>query len=147
MATGRLTEKDIRMFLLDKPELNPLLRGLKWGSEEIEAAMIMTVSYFNETPPPTGQSYTVETFPFSYAYLIGVSGHLLRSASINDAVNNLNYSLDGVQVNDKDKAEIFARLGQQYWEEYKQMVVNIKTTQNVAAAYGNMNSEFRAIGY
>lgn len=142
MATGRLTEKDIRLFLMDRPELNSLLRGVRWSPEEIESALTYCVGYFNESSPSTGHSYTIESFPFQFAWLTGTAGHLLRSAAINEVSNNISYQLDGVQVNDKDKGELFARMGQQYWDEFKLMSSNIKMQQNVAAAYSGISSEF-----
>lgn len=146
MATGILTEKDVRLFLMDKPELNPLLRGVRWTPEEIEAAMFYAVSFFNESMPAT-VAYTIESFPFKFALLSGTVGHLLRSAAINEASNNITYSLDGVQVNDKDKAAIFTQMGNQYWDEFKLAVKEIKISQNVSAAFGSRGSEFMRIAY
>jgi hypothetical protein len=140
MSTARLTEKDVRMFCMDKPELNPLLRGVRWSPEEIDGAIVHAISYFNETPPFV-ESWTAETFPWRFTLLLGVAGHLLRSASINQASNNLTYSLDSVSVNDMDKSDIFLRLGNGYWEEFKAMVQNIKVAKNISAAFGSVHSE------
>jgi hypothetical protein len=142
MATASITEKDIRVFLMDKPELNPLLRGVRWSPEEIEAALVHCVSCANEMAPPTAV-YTVETFPLRYNLMIGCAGHLLKSASINEANNNLSYQLDGVTVNDKDKSQVFAQLGQQFWDEFKLSVKEMKMAQNLSAAFGGFGSEFR----
>lgn len=127
---------------MDKPELNSLLRGVRWSPEEIESALTFCVGYFNESSPSTGSSYTIENFPFQFAWLTGTTGHLLKSASINESSNNITYALDGVQVNDRDKGELFARMGQQYWDEFKLMTANIKMQQNVSAAYGSNRSEW-----
>ena len=144
MSTARVTEKDVRLFMMDKPELNPLLRGVRWSPEDIDSAIVYTVSFYNEFPPLIG-GYTVETFPFRHTLLMGVAGHLLRSAAINQASNNLTYSVDGVNVNDNDKAEIFARLGQQYWEDFKTQVANIKVAQNLSSAFGSSPSELMRV--
>jgi hypothetical protein len=130
------------MFMMDKPELNPLLRGARWSPEEIAHAITMVVSYYNETPPQV-DTYTVESFPYRYNLLLGVAGYLLRSASINEANNNLTYNLDNVALNDKDKAEIFQKLGTQYWQEFQQKIQDIKVSKNVSAAFGNFGSEYR----
>ena len=145
MATPKITEKDIRIFMMDKPELNPLLRGVRWSPEEIDAALVHTVSMFNESPPNTGTYYTIEGFPWRYTLLLGAAGHLLRSASINEASNNLAYQLDGVSVNDKDKAEIFLKLGNQYWQEFKDQVTALKVQENLSMAFGSMESEHRIL--
>ena len=144
MATARITEKDVRMFMMDKPELNPLLRGVRWSPEEIDAAVVHAVSFYNESPPLI-DSFTVETFPWRYTLLLGVVGHLLRSASINEASNNIAYSLDNVSVNDKDKADIFLRMGNGYWDEFKSSVMNIKVSKNISLAFGDIPSEYQRI--
>lgn len=138
---GIITEKQIRNWIMDKPELNPLIRGVRFSDEDIDEAIVMAIAYFNETNPPTGVSYKVETFPFRYCLMCGVVGHLLRGSAVNEASNNLTYSLDGVQVNDKDKGEIFAKLGQQFWDEFKERVQTIKVNQNVSQAFGSASSE------
>ncbi len=140
MSAGKITEKDIRLFMMDKPELNTLIRGVRWSPEEIDAAIAYAVSYYNESPPFIG-GYTVETFPWKHTLLLGTAGHLLRSASINEASNNLAYSADNITVNDKDKADIFLRLGTQYWDEFKTNIQNMKVAQNIASCYGSSVSE------
>ena len=142
MAASPLTEQDIRIFLMDRKELNPLLRGVRWNSEDIDQAVRRVVDYFNETPPYS-MTVSANGFPYRYTLLVGVAGHLLRSASINEASNQLNYSADGVSVQDKDKAEIFMRVGNMYWEEFKDKTANIKVTQNLSNAFGATPSELQ----
>jgi len=132
---------------MDKPELNPLIRGVRFSDEDIDHATTMAIAYFNEANPPTGIEYKVEDFPFKYALLCGVVGHLLRGAAVNEASNNLDYSLDGVSVNDKNKAEIFSRLGAQYWEEFKERTQSLKVNINVGQAFGSSRSEFANARY
>lgn len=143
MATPIITAKDIRVFLMDKPELNPLLMGVKWTDEEIDQACTHVVDHFNVMIPQTGNNYTVENFPSRYLLLIGVAGHLLRSAAINDSINQFDYAVEGVTVQDKNKAELFIRLGNLYWEEYKKMGQDLKIAQNVNMLYGDYGSEYR----
>jgi hypothetical protein len=73
---------------------------------------------------------------------MGAAGYLLRSAAINEASNQLSYASDGVQVNDKDKAQIFLTIGGNLWEEFKQMATNIRININVAQVYGTKHSEY-----
>lgn len=127
---------------MDKPELNPLLRGVRWSPEEIDHAIIMTIGYFNETPPQVG-TFTAESFPYPFTLLLGVAGYLLKSAAINEASNNLQYSLDSVAVNDKDKSDIFLKLGTQYWTEFQTLSQNQKVSLNVSSAFGSVTSEYR----
>ena len=140
MAATKLTEQDIRIFLMDKKELNPLLRGVRWSTEDIDQAISRCVDYYNETPPIL-DSFIPANFPFRYILLMGVSGHLLKSASINEANNQLNYSADGVTVQDKDKAEIFAKLGSIMWDEFKTKVLDRKIALNLSQAFDLIPSE------
>jgi hypothetical protein len=140
MANTKLTENDVRLFLMDRKELNPLLRGVRWSTEDIDSAINRSIDYFNETPPFIG-SLSSLNFPYKYTLLVGVAGHLLRSASINEASNQLQYAADGITVQDKDKAEIFAKIGGLLWDEFKEKVTNIKVAQNISQAFGSSSSE------
>jgi hypothetical protein len=142
MAAPILTSEEIRLFLLDRAELNPLLLGIRFSTEMIEQAMLNTVDYFNLLPPPIGLMYTLENFPFRSLLLMGTAGYLLRSAALNEASNQLTYSADGVQVSDKDKAQIFTSLGSSLWEEFKQLASNIRISHNIAQVYGVKHSEY-----
>lgn len=142
MAAPIITDKDVRTFLMDKPELNPLLGGVRWTPEDIDHAAVNAIDYFNSSPPYTGSSYTVETFPFRYLLLTGITGHLLRGASVNEASNQFNYAVDGVQVQDKDKAQLFMQMGNQFWAEFQDQCKMLKLNQAAALIYGSVGSEY-----
>lgn len=140
MAIAKLTESEIRLFLQDKKELNPLLRGIRFSAEDIDSAINRCVDFYNESAPFT-DTLTPSSFPYRYSLLMGVSGYLLKSASINEAGNELSYSADGISIQDKDKAEIFAKLGAQFWDEFKDKITNIKVCKNLGQAFGSDSSE------
>ena len=140
MATPKITDQQIRVFLMDKKELNPLLRGVRWDDNDINEAINMVVDCYNSTPPFINP-LTPASFPYRYLLLIGVSGHLLKSAAVNQANNELTYSANNVSVDDMNKAEVFGRLGMMYWAEFKEMTSNIKIAQNISAAFGSDTSE------
>jgi hypothetical protein len=142
MAQPIVTPEEIRMFLLDRAELNPLLLGVRFTAEMIEQAIINTIDYFNLMNPPIYHMYTVEDFPYRGLLLLGGAGYLLRSAAINEASNQLSYASDGVQINDKDKAQIFLSLGNNLWEEFKQLAQNIRININIGQVYGTKHSEY-----
>ncbi len=143
MATPTITEKELRIFAMDKPELNTLIDGVKFGPEEIEQAQIFVVDYFNLLPPPLGNAYTVENFPSRALMLIGVWGHLLRGASIGETQNELTYSADGVQIDDRSHGQAFMNLGNQFWQEFIEMSKQVKITRNIHKAFGGHGSEYR----
>ncbi len=142
MSAPILTGEEVRLFLQDREELNPLLLGIRFTPEMIEQAMINTVDYYNLMNPPTGIMYTIETFPYRALLLLGTASYLLRSGAINEAANSLSYAADGIQVNDKDKAQIFMSLAQNLQQDFKELGQQIKMNQNIAQIYGVKHSEY-----
>jgi len=142
MSAAILTEEDVRLFISDYSQDNPLLQGVRWDAKRIDKAMVMAVDEYNITQPPIGLSYTIESFPNRVVLLKGTVGYLLRGAAINEASNNFSYSAEGVSVNDKDKAGIFMQLGKDLWEEFRENCRSIKLTQNVNQVWGYIPSEY-----
>lgn len=142
MATAIITPEEVRLFLQDRAELNTLTLGIRFTPEMIEQAMINTVDYFNLMNPPTGDMYSVESFPFRSLLLLGTASYLLRSGAINEAANSLSYAADGIQVNDKDKAQVFMSLSQALQQDFKELGQQIKMNQNISQIYGVKHSEY-----
>ena len=142
MSSPILTGEEVRLFLQDREELNPLLLGVRFTPEMIEQAMINTVDYYNLMNPPTGVMHTIESFPYRALLLLGTAAYLLRSGAINEAANSLSYAADGIQVNDKDKAQIFMSLAQNLQQDFKELGQQIKMNQNIAQIYGVKHSEY-----
>jgi hypothetical protein len=142
MATPILTNEEVRLFLQDREELNPLLLGIRFTPEMIEQAMINTVDYYNLMNPPVLPMHSLESFPYRSLLLLGTAAYLLRSGAINEAANQLTYAADGVQVNDKDKAQIFMSLAAVMQQEFKELGQQIKMNQTIAQAYGVKHSEY-----
>jgi hypothetical protein len=142
MATPILTGEEVRLFIQDRSELNPLLLGVRFTPEMIEQAMINTVDYYNLMNPPSGEMYTVETFPYRSLLLLGTASYLLRSGAINEAANSLSYAADGIQVNDKDKAQVFMSLSQNLQQDFKELAQQIKMNHNISQIYGVKHSEY-----
>lgn len=142
MANSVITDFELRMFAGDRPELNTLVDGMRFTPEQVESAMISVVDRFNIIPPPSSR-YTVETFPSRSLLTLGVWGWLLKGAAIGEASNNFSYAAAGVQINDRDKAQVFAELGRLYWDEFLELSKDIKITQSINKAYGNIPSEYQ----
>ena len=143
MATPIITEKELRIWCTDRPELNTLVDGVRFAPEDIEQAMINTVDRFNIIPPPTGINYTVENFPSRSMLSTGAMGWLLKGAAIGEASNHMQYSAMGIQVDDRDKAQLFASMGDNLWQEFIDFGKQYKLAQNIARVYGVTNSEYR----
>ena len=142
MATPILTAEEVRLFLQDRAELNPLLLGIRFTPEMIEQAMLNTVDYYNLMNPPLGVMYSIENFPYRSLLLLGTAAYLLRSGAINEAANQLSYSADGIQVNDKDKSQIFMSLSENLQKDFKELGQQIKMNHNIAQIYGVKHSEY-----
>lgn len=142
MAQSVITEKELRMWAMDRPELNTLVENVRFSPEDIEQATINVVDFFNIMQPPTKHAYSVESFPSRALLALGVWGWLLRGAAIGEASNNLTYSTAGVQINDRDKAEIFTSIGTTMWNEFKELAQGLKLTQSINRAYGVHHSEY-----
>jgi hypothetical protein len=142
MANSVVTETDLRMWAMDRPELNTLVDSVRFSPEAIEKAQIMAVDKFNITMPPSS-TYSVETFPSMSLLMLGTWGWLLRGAAIGEASNNFQYSVAGVQINDRDKAEVFTSLGNAMWQEFVETAGQVKLTQSINKIYGVKSSEYR----
>lgn len=143
MAASILTEKELRLFSCDKPDVNTLVDKVRWSPEEIEQAVINVIDCFNILTPPTSHSYTAESFPSRYLLVMGVWGYLLRGAAIGEASNHLTYSAAGVSVDDRDKASEFAQMGKMLWDEFTEKAQAMKLSQSINKVYGNKGSEYR----
>lgn len=142
MANPILTPEEVRLFLQDRSELNTLTLGIRFTPEMIEQAIINTIDYYNLMNPPLGRMYTVEDFPYRSILLLGAASYLLKSAAINEAANQLSYAADGIQVSDKDKAQIFSSLSQALQQEFKELAQQIKMNHNISQVYGVKHSEY-----
>jgi hypothetical protein len=101
---GFITDADVRIYLRDNdPEANKLIGDLEFSPEEIRTAWTLTVDRWNEWPPNVG-IFTVDTFPYRYHLLMGVSANLLTIAASRYRRNNLVYNVPGGSINDQDKA-------------------------------------------
>ena len=138
-----VTSDEIRRFMMDRPELNTLVDGVRWDEKDVEQAMITCCDIYNSTTPiMLMDQYRVENFPYRYIMTIFCAGHLLRSAAINQASNQLTYSADGVTVDDNNKAQLFGAMSQELLGEAKDMMKQIKISKNVMGAYGGKASEY-----
>jgi uncharacterized protein (DUF2141 family) len=84
----------------------------------------------------------LEQFPYRSLLLLGTAAYLLRSGAINEAANQLTYAADGIQVNDKDKAQVFMSLAMSMQQEFKELGQQIKMNQNISQIYGVKHSEY-----
>ena len=64
-----ISPDDVREFLRDYPDKNPLVDGVEFSDKDVEKAIKRTISMGNVTARPT--TYTVTNFPNDYVLLMG----------------------------------------------------------------------------
>lgn len=135
-----LTPNDIRTYIKDRPEYNRLLDKEEFSQEQINLAMNLCVSEFNEVPPLT--SFLPENFPFSNVMLVGVLAHLLRGAGLARTRNRLQYSTGGVSIDDEAAAPVYLELATALFSEYQSKSQRLKIYMNIASGWGYVPSEY-----
>lgn len=101
----------------------------------VALALMFTVAKFNTIPPLIG-NFTIDSIPADLL-LKGTTSHILESAAILNARNQLDYSAGGVSVAHSNKAPLYLSFVQMYNSEWHQMTKAFKVAQNIEGAYGH----------
>lgn len=133
---GFITELDIRTFLRDYPATNKLIGDYEFSEEEIRAAKTLVVDKWNDTPPFIN-SFTVDTFPFRWAYIMGTSANLLTMAAMKFRRNHLAYNVPGGAVDDQNKAQDYDRAAAQLGAEFNAWMMKTKVSINLSQCWGS----------
>jgi len=121
---------ELRLFLRDYFNKNPLHDDVEFVDSELDAAMTNAVRHANVIDRPT--SWTVDTFPDTYVLMIGASGHLTKSESIRQLRNQAQFQDGNIQsVGLDEKSSAYLQLSQVLTQEFTQHVRNIKITTNL----------------
>ena len=141
--TGPPTLNEIRLHIRDTEVENDLLMDVEFDDDEIVAAMIRPVQYWNEIPPRLRRHvYNCATFPFRMHWLNGIVAQLLRTAAHHYLRNKLQASHGGLNLNDRDKNDEYMRMSALYWSEYEEFVLRKKVELNAAQTFGSVTSEY-----
>lgn len=125
----------VREFLRDKKELNKLLDNeFESSQRQIEFAMDMAIDDYNNTPPRLG-TYTVDNFPWSYLLIIGSVVQVLKSAGLEKARNNLQYSDGGLSIDVESQAPAYGNWLQILGQEYEDKKMRAKQSENLEACW------------
>jgi hypothetical protein len=130
--------EEVREFLRDFPDKNPLVDGVEFSDAEAEKAIKRTISMANVVARPT--SYTVSSFPNDYVLLMGVCSYLLKSEATRQLRNEAMYQDGNIQpVGLDNKQQAYAALAAQFNQEFIQMLTAIKIQENLNS-FGSMSS-------
>ena len=133
-----VTPEQVREFMRDFPDMNPLIDGVEFKEDAVVRAIRMTVSMSNTVSRPT--SYTVTDFPNDYVLLMGVCSYLLKSEGLRQLRNEAMYQDGNIQpVGLDNKQQAYAALAGQYLQEFIQMITSIKVQANLSS-FGSMSS-------
>jgi hypothetical protein len=139
--------KYLRLFTMDTPELNRLIRGNEIDEDRLELAIVLTISDWNTTTPVLG-SVTLGNFPSLYLLLHGAAIQCLKMAGMYQSRNELTYSSGGSSFVRANKTPYYQSWIQNFASEYEAKKLNYKIQRNVEGAYGQgFGSEYDLIGY
>lgn len=143
----RKARKYLRLFTMDTPELNRLIRGYEIDEDRLELAIILTISDWNTTTPVLG-SVSLGNFPSLYLLIHGAAIQCLKMAGLYQSRNELTYSSGGSSFVRANKTPYYQSWIQNFASEYEAKKLNYKIQQNVQGAYGKgFGSEYDLIGY
>ena len=121
---------DIRSFMRDFYEKNPLHADIEFTDEEITSACRHATDLANVIGRPT--SWTVSTFPNNYVLMLGAAGHLTKSEAIRQLRNQSQFQDGNIQgVGMDEKYQYYMQLSQSLTSEFSGHVTQIKITSNM----------------
>ena len=129
---------EVREFLRDYPDKNPLVDGVEFSDADITKAIKRTISMGNVTARPT--SYTETNFPNDYVLLMGVCSYLLKSEALRQLRNEAMYQDGNIQpVGLDNKQQAYTALAAQFNQEFIQTLTAIKIQENLSS-FGQLGS-------
>lgn len=147
-ATRRMekAKRYLRLFMLDTPQLNRLIRKEESDDTLFDFAIEMTLSDWNSTTPVLG-SVDIGNFPSLYLLMHGAAIQLLKSQGLYQARNELNYSAGGSSFLRANKSNYYMQWMTNFASEYETKKRNLKMQQNINRGWGGVSSEYDRIGY
>lgn len=139
-------KKYLRLFLLDTPALNRLIRRKETDEDLLEFAIDMAISDWNSTPPVV-QHVTIANFPSLYLLMHAAAIQILKSQGLLQARNELNYNAGGSSFIRSNKTQYYQSWLINFSNEMELKKRNFKMAQNIAAGWGGVASEYDTIGY
>lgn len=139
---------EIRLHLRDSaPGESYLLDNLMFDDAEIALAITRPIMYWNETPPPLGDNFTTQNFPFRYHWLEGICANLFMMVAEQFRRNDFQYAAAGLQINDQNKSQAYEQAGQARWQAYREWVRTTKAAINLESCYGEVTSTYKYSAY
>jgi hypothetical protein len=139
-----ITSAEINRFLRDYAGNNILLAAVQFENDDITDAMKFTLAEFNGMTPMS--SYTEDTFPNAWLYLMGVTAHLLQSESLLQLRNQATYNDGDIQsIGLDDKFPQYSQMAKALKDDWKAVAQKMKQQMNMEDGYGSLSSGYRYI--
>jgi len=147
-ATRRMdkAKKYLRLFLLDTPSLNRLIRREESDNEMLTFAIDMAISDWNSTTPLLSP-VNIGNFPSLYLLMHSAAIVVLKSQGLLQARNELSYNTGGSSFVRSNKTKYYQSWMINFSNELELKRRNFKMQQNIAGGWGGARSEYDAIGY
>src|SRR5574343_486938 len=139
--------KYLRLFTMDTPEFNRLIRGYEIDEDRLEFAIILTISDWISSTPVIWK-VTIGNFPSLYLLIHGAAIQCLKMAGLYQSRNELTYNSGGSSFVRSNKTPYYQSWIQNFASEYEAKKLNFKMQKNIEGAYGTgFSSEYDLVGY
>lgn len=135
---------DIRLSLRDNdPYDNLLLDNFDFDLAELCHAVLRTVQFWNDQPPPVASAMaTTKTFPFRDIWLEGIQYYLFRVAEEHYRRNVLKHVAGGTQIDDKNRWREYRQAWNDRFAEFRRMVMHRKAQLNAQGGFSSLRSGY-----
>ncbi len=121
----------LRLFLRDDENYNVLLNGKESSDEELEFALIMTISDYNSTEPFL-DPVSIDTYPSLSLLMTGGAIYTLKSAGLIQKRNGIQYQVANSSFQRFGKGNEYLNWIQSLIQLYEEKVRSYKRAQNVS---------------
>jgi hypothetical protein len=133
---------DIQFILLDFASRNTLTWKTEFHPDDIEFAMRMVLSLYNDTPPRVRAVDTIDQIPLHISAM-GCAMYLLFMAGVNKTRNRVSMSTDDDEtINLDDQGPQWRQMYSGLRLEWRERVDDYKIPFNLDAAYDGLGSGY-----
>ncbi len=136
----------LRLFMLDTPAINRLIRQEESDAELMTFAIEMAISDWNSTTPVMG-CVDIGNYPSLYLLMHGAAIQLLKTQGLVQARNELQYQAGGSSFMRSNKTNYYQSWMVNFANDYEVKKRNLKLSQNIDRGWGGVSSEYDRIGY
>ncbi len=135
--------KFLRIFLRDEEKYNVLLNAKESTDEELQFAILMTISDYNTTEPYLDPVH-IDSYPSFNLLITGAAIYTLKSAGLIQKRNGLQYQVANSSFQRFGKGNEYLTWVQNLLQEYETKMRSYKISKNVSQCLGmrGVHSEY-----